>query len=212
MTTPEKRPKRTRPHYHHGQLPDELVEVALRIIAERGVDGLSMAEAARRTGVSPRAPYRHYPSAAHLLMAAATRAGHRMAEQLRRAIPPEANSEDGLICAAGAYARFLVTQRAGFDLIFNVDLDSIADDDLRSAGRSVMNEFIFRAIAVTDGDARQAIELIEQIISMAHGYGSLFLTGFLRSRALSEHELVERVTEGTTRLLHPYKVNNIPPD
>src|SRR5689334_13710180 len=61
--------------YHHGSLREALVIGALELVAERGVSGLSVAEAARRAGVSSAAPYRHFASRAALLSAAATTAG-----------------------------------------------------------------------------------------------------------------------------------------
>jgi AcrR family transcriptional regulator len=42
--------------YHHGNLREALVEAALALIGETGPAGLTIAEAARRAGVSPGAP------------------------------------------------------------------------------------------------------------------------------------------------------------
>jgi AcrR family transcriptional regulator len=64
--------------YHHGNLRAALVDAALELVAEKGVAGLSVAEAARRTGVSTGAPYRHFASRAALLSAAATVAGRQL--------------------------------------------------------------------------------------------------------------------------------------
>jgi AcrR family transcriptional regulator len=47
--------------YHHGNLREELVRAALALIAEKGPAGFTFAEAARWAGVSPAAPYRHFP-------------------------------------------------------------------------------------------------------------------------------------------------------
>src|SRR4051795_2187601 len=71
--------------YHHGDLRAALVTAALELVAEKGVPGLSVAEAARRAGVSSAAPYRHFSSRTALLSAAATVAGRRLSEQMRSA-------------------------------------------------------------------------------------------------------------------------------
>jgi hypothetical protein len=42
--------------YHHGNLREALIEAALRLIAEKGPGGFTIAEAARVAGVSPAAP------------------------------------------------------------------------------------------------------------------------------------------------------------
>src|SRR3954451_8317311 len=72
--------------YHHGDLRAALVTAALELVAEKGVAGLSVAEAARRAGVSSAAPYRHFASRTALLSAAATVAGRRLSEQMEAAV------------------------------------------------------------------------------------------------------------------------------
>lgn len=46
--------------YHHGNLREALVTVALRLITERGPQGFTLSEAARDAGVTPAAVYRHF--------------------------------------------------------------------------------------------------------------------------------------------------------
>jgi AcrR family transcriptional regulator len=197
--TSRRAPRRT--SYHHGDLKRALVEAALQIVGERGIEGLSVAEAARRAGVSPGAPYRHFPSAAHLLAATALRAATELAADLRAADLPdgpedgagEGDAGAGLTAAAGVYVRFVARHRAGFDLVFAVGLSDVADDELRTAGREVMDELVPRAMTATGGDARAALDLVEQVVAAAHGYAVLYLTGFLRTRAADVDELVRRV-------------------
>jgi AcrR family transcriptional regulator len=49
------------------ELRDACIVAAREVIAERGVEHLSLRDVARRLGVSHQAPYRHYPSRDHLL-------------------------------------------------------------------------------------------------------------------------------------------------
>ena len=58
--------------YHHGALREALLEAAEALIGERGLDGFSLREAARRVGVSPAAPQHHFGDARGLLTAIAT--------------------------------------------------------------------------------------------------------------------------------------------
>jgi AcrR family transcriptional regulator len=63
-----------------------LVAAALELVAEKGMAGLSVAEVARRAGVSSAAPYRHFAGRTALLSAAATVAGRRLSEQMQAAV------------------------------------------------------------------------------------------------------------------------------
>ncbi|WP_417727266.1 TetR/AcrR family transcriptional regulator [Roseovarius sp.] len=60
--------------YHHGNLRQALVEATLALIAEKGPQGFTMAEAAKRAEVSTAAPYRHF-SGREALIAEAARQG-----------------------------------------------------------------------------------------------------------------------------------------
>ncbi len=64
--------------YHHGDLREALILAGIELIAEKGFAGLSVAEAARRTGVSAAAPYRHFANRDAFLLAIATEAGVTM--------------------------------------------------------------------------------------------------------------------------------------
>lgn len=48
-------------------LKEACIVAAREVIAEQGVEGLSLRDVARKLGVSHQAPYRHYPSRDHLL-------------------------------------------------------------------------------------------------------------------------------------------------
>lgn len=49
------------------ELRDACIVAAREVIAERGVENLSLREVSRKLGVSHQAPYKHYPSRDHLL-------------------------------------------------------------------------------------------------------------------------------------------------
>jgi AcrR family transcriptional regulator len=71
--------------YHHGNLREALLEAALSLIAESGPAGFTITEAARRAGVSPAAPYRHFRDADALLAEIALRGFERLAAALTTA-------------------------------------------------------------------------------------------------------------------------------
>ena len=56
-------PRSTHP-YHHGALREALIEATEVLLTERGAEGFSLREVARRAGVSPAAPAHHFGDAA----------------------------------------------------------------------------------------------------------------------------------------------------
>src|SRR5690349_5193736 len=49
------------------ELKEACVRAAREVIAEKGIEQLSLREVSRKLGVSHQAPYKHYPSRDHLL-------------------------------------------------------------------------------------------------------------------------------------------------
>ena len=66
----------TRPSYHHGDLRQVLLRSAKQLIAEAGIENLSLRRLAERAGVSRTAPYHHFSDKNDLLCAIAA-AGFR---------------------------------------------------------------------------------------------------------------------------------------
>jgi AcrR family transcriptional regulator len=99
--------RRQRKGYHHGNLPAALVDVAKKLITERGLDGFTLREVARRVGVTHVATYRHYADRRALLAAVAEHGFRRLRERLvgaRRKAPASLGPRLRVILAA--YLRF----------------------------------------------------------------------------------------------------------
>jgi AcrR family transcriptional regulator len=72
--------------YHHGNLKEALIDAARRFIAERGLGGFTLADAAKLVGVSPAALYRHFSGRDALVAEVAGRGFDHLAERLARAL------------------------------------------------------------------------------------------------------------------------------
>jgi AcrR family transcriptional regulator len=72
--------------YHHGNLKEALIEAARRFIAERGLSGFTLADAAKLVGVSPAALYRHFSGREGLVAEVAGRGFDQLAARLARAL------------------------------------------------------------------------------------------------------------------------------
>lgn len=163
--------------YHHGDLRAALIQAGIELIAEKGFAGLSVAEAARRTGVSAAAPYRHFGNREEFLLAIATEAGRSMGDQLEQALAEADDPLEQVEAVTETYVRFMVAHRAGFDLVFATELRGCDNGELRDAGRRVIDLFMRSCIEVSP-DMMRAIELSESLWTTAHGYAGLYLTGF----------------------------------
>ena len=64
-------PNSQKSSYHHGNLKITLITKGLGILADEGVDGLTLRKVARQAGVSEAAPYRHFKDKSALLAAIA---------------------------------------------------------------------------------------------------------------------------------------------
>ena len=66
--------------YHHGNLREALIEAAIQLVEEVGPDNVSVREAAKRAGVSPGAPFRHFANKNAFWLAIDGRAVHSAPE------------------------------------------------------------------------------------------------------------------------------------
>jgi AcrR family transcriptional regulator len=115
--------------YHHGDLSHELVSRGLEALEEKGPDGLSLRELARAAGVSPNAPYRHFPSKEDLLLEL-IRHGF---EDLASALQEECNGgPDELERMGDAYTRFALERPHLFRLMFSGRLPANPGESFRA--------------------------------------------------------------------------------
>src|SRR5260221_14141825 len=91
--------------YHHGDLPAALLRAAIELLEESGETELSLRAVARRAGVSPAAPYRHYADREALISAVAAVGYRELAERLAAAHPAPPTPEPPPTVAI-AYVQF----------------------------------------------------------------------------------------------------------
>jgi AcrR family transcriptional regulator len=134
-----------------------LVDEALRLAAEGGVEAVSIREAARRAGVSPGAPFRHFADRGALLAAVAAEAQRRFRAEIEIALR-EAPADDPLarFRAIGlAYLRWAMRNPAYFEVI--------------SDGRVFSHE---ESGALSD-DNKEIMALVDRALSEAVDKGQL---------------------------------------
>lgn len=105
--------------YHHGDLRAALIAAAEVVLAERGIEGLTLRECARRAGVSHGAPAHHFGDINGLLDAigahAAAKLDERMAQFLAN-MPSGASAAARLMATGLGYIDFAVEHAGLFCL------------------------------------------------------------------------------------------------
>ncbi|WP_066472244.1 TetR/AcrR family transcriptional regulator [Bosea sp. WAO] len=105
--------------YHHGDLRQAMIEAAEAVLAEKGVDGFTLRECARRAGVSPAAPAHHFGNLVGLLTAVATLGFDELSNAMEAAVAEAvATGGDRLAAIADAYLAVALARPGRFRVIF----------------------------------------------------------------------------------------------
>jgi AcrR family transcriptional regulator len=189
--------------YHHGDLPTALIDAALDLISENGVQGFSLAEAARRSGVSISAPYRHFADRDELLAATAVRGYEELLARFEAVVAAEATPAEQLAAMSAAYVRFAAEQRPMFEVLFGAGLEKARYPRLDEAAGKVTDAIC--AIArrlVPDRDPELAWTLVHAIAGLSQGHATLLLDGmFGDSPAEAAGLAAERAAAATRALI-----------
>lgn len=169
--------------YHHGALRQSLIKATEEIILERGVDGFTLREAARRAGVSPAAPAHHFRDARGLLSEVATLGFKEFGEALRVA-DENAGAEpvDRLYQQGLAYVAFALKNPARFQLMWRSDkLDPSHEGfEVAASASFAVLENAIRALVGETGDRPLSPEgygALMAVWSLVHGFSHLALGG-----------------------------------
>ena len=184
--------------YHHGRLKDALIDAAYALIAEKGPEGFTLAEACRHAGVSAGAPYRHFADRAALVEAVAQRGFTILDERIETARDTHPPGSAKSIAAMGeAYIRFAEKERALFRLMFGRYFDPQEAHEARDAGLRCAAA-LFEAVEAwmrehqVSGIRVQDVAL--PVWTLVHGAASLHIDGELDVVAgpVDTEALVER--------------------
>ena len=104
---------------------ERLIQVAETVLAEEGLEALSLRQVARRAGLSHGAPLRHFPSLSALRSEVAARGFQQLEEAIAKAgaqLPPGSDPLARLALAGRAYVEMAVANPDLFALMFRPEL------------------------------------------------------------------------------------------
>ena len=180
-----------RESYHHGNLRNDLVSAAVRLIEELGESSFSLREAARELGVSANAAYRHFEDKSALMTAAAANGYEKLAKEMILAmdLALKQKSQERVSVArfkavGRAYIEFSAQHPELFRLMFGEcgskclrtppgdEVSSMRDTPWTLLGQS-LDALV--ADGVVSADRRVGAEL--KAWTVVHGFASLALDG-----------------------------------
>ncbi|WP_295624001.1 TetR/AcrR family transcriptional regulator [uncultured Corynebacterium sp.] len=189
-------PKELKTRYHHGDLRAALISNAIEML-EAG-ENFSLRALARRAGVSPTAPYRHFDDREALETAIAVEGFRELGASLSALPSPPATVAD--IAEFGViYVRFALRHPAGFKLMFGRECDDRDDERVRAAG--ALHDMLADAVTAVLPEADPE-PLTTSGWALAHGLAFLHLDGKLDNH--DPAEIDERVRSSFLAVFQPH--------
>lgn len=170
--------------YHHGDLALALVDAAEAVLTERGVEGFTLRECARRAGVSHAAPAHHFGDAKGLLTEVAALGFERLTEAEREARDAESDPKQRLLGTGIGYVRFALSHPAQFQLMFQKGLIDQSSARFLAASRAAFDVFIETYIEVygvtfPPDMHKDADPSVLREWALVHGFATLAVQGQL---------------------------------
>ena len=172
--------------YHHGNLRRAVIDAALGIVAEYGINALTVREVAKRAGVSRTAPYRHFENKDALLAVLAQEGFEKFyvaeADGLRQAPlePLQRLQALGVACIL-----FAAAQPTYYRLMFNpitVTLDRSRYPELHAAAIKtfeVLVAVVVECQQIQCVKAHDPKQLAQVLWALVHGAAMLIIDGQL---------------------------------
>lgn len=176
----------TRRGYHHGRLKDALIEAARALIAEHGPGGFTLAELAKRVGVTGAAPYRHFADRNELIGELARRGFELFGDSLAKAWDDGKPEPRVALTRMGrAYIAFACAEPGLYAAMFNEMkrlrqpmANGVANKAFDGLGRAAA-AVLASGNSTANVSAADIRKLAFEIWALAHGAAMLAVAGHL---------------------------------
>lgn len=166
-------------------LGDRLVDAALDILTEGGLEAITLRAIARRAGVSHGAPLRHFKSLADLLAEVSAHGFRMLHDRLASAadsLPAGAGAMARLRAAGASYVEAAVEHPALFGLMFRPDTIDVANPRYRTDAAAAFDRLLSLVLAAQDSGwhaDRDSRLLAGAVWAQVHGIATLWSSGAL---------------------------------
>ncbi|MEL7133852.1 MAG: TetR/AcrR family transcriptional regulator, partial [Pseudomonadota bacterium] len=147
---------------------------------EKGADGFSISEAARRAGVSSAAPYKHFSDRAEIVREVALAGIDRMRDQMDAAARNASGDPLASITALGVcYANFARSEPGVFRLMFGLTKGHDDDPELQQHGEACF-DVVKREVGAVMPEGTPLLEIERRSLMLhmfVHGHAFLEIDG-----------------------------------
>lgn len=185
MTTTSSRARRKpADRYHHGDLRRALLEEALRIIQNEGVEHLTLRTVGARLRVSRSALYRHFADKQALLAAVAVEGFRILRVTLTEAWEGHGRGRAGFEAMGLAYVRFAISHPSHYRVMFGRFLESCSKDAALVGEATAAFQVLVDSLVEQQGAGvvrkDDPMLLATMIWSLVHGIAMLAIDGQLK--------------------------------
>ncbi|MFF5205681.1 TetR/AcrR family transcriptional regulator [Streptosporangium sp. NPDC000396] len=164
-----------------------LVESALSLLREEGLDAVTLRAVGDLTGLSRMAPYRHFTDKTALLAALAVRVIADLSAHVAEAVLKQTGRHDRLRAFYASYVEYAVGHREEYRLVFAPEFFIGDHPELERAVDEVMTALGVEVAA--DQSASKAATMA--LLCTAHGLAELATTGHLTHKGLSHQDVID---------------------
>ncbi|MCC5978231.1 MAG: TetR/AcrR family transcriptional regulator [Salinarimonas sp.] len=177
--------------YHHGNLRAALIAATRELLAARGPQGFTLADAARKAGVSAAAPYRHFADRDSLMLSVAHEGFALFGAQLSEAVEGNCDPQDALAAMGRAYLAFARAEPGYYAAMFAFRHgDDTRPDEKHDAAFQLLISTIASVLNARHLPDDAACPLAFQIWSLSHGVATLDTTGHLDDAGMSAEDIL----------------------
>ncbi|MCD1023975.1 TetR/AcrR family transcriptional regulator [Enterococcus sp. SMC-9] len=194
---------KTNQSYHHGNLKNELLQVARDVLEKKGLDKVTIREIAREVGVSHTAPQRHFKNRQALLDSLALMGFNELGEGIRESqLADTTDFAERLNNAALSFAHFATRNGQLFELMIS-SKHTDKTGDIPSASEKAFFPILDLIIdgqknnMIQDGDsARIGLNLYATLLG---------ITTMVNGGLIDSNKLDELVVESTQHFLRGFQ-------
>lgn len=178
MTSGDAVKAKAKAKYHHGDLRETLLQASYDLVAEKGAENFSLADACRLAGVSTAAPYKHFRDRDEVLALVVQRGFDEMSELSMAAVEMAGVGTLAGITAMGkAYVQFAVENQRLFRLMFGQHpvlkrQEGVVDEGMCCFSRVIEQVAIYCERNNVSGDP---MAIAVRLWTFVHGASSLLI-------------------------------------